>query len=166
MAITKTWGYKAPATTHNVALPDVTKSDYAKSSDKAQDTTYKNITGPIDQQTVVRFATEDVADVYKEFDILPSFQSVSKSGTRSLFQKKDILRVTNAPSSTETSGCDYWVQDCPFKGNITVQVLRSPYVGTAEVSAFLKSLASLLWQSADDENTLNMVLRGATQVLS
>lgn len=168
MSITKTWGYKASESTFNKAIPVLNLNDFAEENSPAMSNNYKNITSPTDQPESVRIATRVVKNVYTGSGVLPSYMSTTKEGVSSLIQVKDILTVQPDEASASASGscCTPWRIDLPAKVNITIQIPRSRYFGSAEAMAVIDRTIAVLQHAATDTTTLDKILRGSTSVLS
>ena len=168
MAITKSWGYKAPSTTYAKEIPVLSKADYAVTETATMSTTYTNISSPIDQAETVKVSTKKVNNVYSGSGVMPSYMAVTKEGVQSLIQVKDIYSVQSdgTTSSASESCCTPWRIDLPTKVNITIQIPKSQYFGASEAATVISRAIGVLQQAADDTTTLNEILRGSTTVLS
>lgn len=166
MAISKSWGYTAAATTHTITVPTLDHSQFALKENKDMEARYSNITSPVDQPEEVRIATKKVTNVYSGSGVIPSYMSTSKEGISSLIQIKDILRIHDDGASDASGCCMPWIIDLPCKVNITVQIPRNQYVGADEAIAVLHRTIAVLEQAANDTATLNKILRGSATVLN
>lgn len=132
MAITTSFGYtESVETPKNIAIPDLSfTTDFAVTKDVADEVILTNRTSPIDQPETIRFGYQNVANVYANTGIDPSYMSVTRRGVSLVAQVNDILRVSCAP--TEGS-CNMNVVDLPLSAHVVVKVPLSQYV-TADVA--------------------------------
>lgn len=88
------------AATQNYACPQLNfDADYALKSETANEVVLVNKTTPADQVESVRFAINDVKNVYTgEQDIDPTMYAPVKKGKSLVCSVKETLRVTNSDS--------------------------------------------------------------------
>lgn len=161
MAIVTSFGYTDSASaTKNIAIPDLSyTTDFAVTKDVADEVVLTNRTSPIDQPETIRFGYQNVANVYANTGIDPSYMSVTKRGVSLVAQVNDILRVTC--ESAENS-CNMNVVDLPLTAHVVVKVPLNQYV-TAETAMAVvnRAISSLYDTGKTSTSRLEAMLRHA-----
>lgn len=146
-----TLGYTDTVSTpKSVSIPDLSYStDFAVLREAADELLLTNLTSPVDQPETIRYGYQNIADIYRNSGIDPSFMATSRRGVSLVGQVNDIVRVTPA----EDSGCctmqqimlpieAHWVLKFPVSQYVTptlaLQILERAFAtafGTGAVTA-------------------------------
>lgn len=166
MAITTSFGYTDTnaAKPLSVNIPDLAYlTDFSMDSrnQKTGEVILTNTTTPIDQPEILRFAIENVANVYANSNIPSYNRSVTTRGVSLLLQVNDILRVSD-PGSECCCGQTF---DLPISTHIVLRVPLNQFVTANEVMAVAKRNFAMLFAGADNSARLNELLRGTLSPL-
>lgn len=83
------------STTISVAVPTLSYAkDFSIRTERAEEVILTNTTSPLDQPETIRFAIQNVGNVYAGTPVAVESQSITKRGVQLLIQLNDILRVT------------------------------------------------------------------------
>lgn len=161
MAITTSFGYTdSIGTTKNIAIPDLSyTTDFAITKEVADEVVLTNRTSPIDQPETIRFGYQNVANVYANTGIDPSYMSVSRRGVSLVAQVNDILRVS---CDGGENACNLSIIDLPMTAHIVVKVPLIQYV-TAELAmgTVNRAISSLYDTGKTSTSRLEAMLRHA-----
>lgn len=152
--------------TKNIAVPQLSySSDYSIKNETASEVVLTNVTSPLDQPELIRFAENPIRDIYKNSNVDPAARSAATQGVSLLVQNIPILRVTPADSS---NCCNMGYLDFPIPIHTVVQAPLSPYVSLDNIyAALLRHFASFFGEGADVTNArLGALLRGALKPAS
>lgn len=128
--------------------------EYATKTSVPGDVVLVNTTTPIDQPEYLRFGIQEIANVYANTDIDPSFYAVSKKGSSLVVQVKDVLRVTDTADPN-------FIQDLPVEAHIVMRVPKSPYVTADMVQTVVNRAIAALFDGNTSSSRINQMLRGA-----
>lgn len=163
MAVIKSFGYTDTTTaTKSLVIPTLNYvNDFSeKKTDTASEVILSNLTCPLDQPETLRYAIQNIKDVYDGTGIEPSYRSVSHRGVSLVVQLRDILRVTQ--SETETQCCDPGIIDLPIETHIVFRVPISQYVDADTVLTVMKrNVAGVFDPTGVTSKQLNALLRGS-----
>lgn len=161
--MTKSFGYTDSVTnTKSISIPTISyTSDFSRDTrvSKKGEQIINNRTSPLDQPETVRFAIDNISNIYKDTSIDPSAMSVSTKGLSLLVQLNDILRVT----PDEGSGV-YPIMpvDLPIGAHLVLKVPSSQYVTATEAMNVVHRLVAFLYETDGTGLTrLEGLLRGA-----
>lgn len=130
-------------------------ADYRKKVDVAGEAVLVNITSPNDRIEKIRFASTDVADVYKGSGIDQAYYSTSKKGVSVVIQLTEVLRVL------ESTDAAYAV-DLPLSCHLVLKVPNHELITATVVETAIKRLLSGLYgQGATTSTRLASLLKGS-----
>lgn len=155
------FGYKDSVTTM-LQLPIPTLSyakDFSIRTERAEEIILTNTTSPLDQPETIRFAIQNVGNVYAGTPVAVESQSVTKRGVQLLIQLNDILRVTPDEEAT-TCGC-FAPYDLPISAHIVLRVPLNSNVSADVALQVLKRNVAALFDGDVTSARLNSMLRGA-----
>lgn len=129
-------------------------ADFRKLRETASELHLVNMTSPLDQQEIVKFARRDIANVYQGTDITSAFHAPSKKGVNLHCQLQEVFKVTDESDSS----LDIRL---PLKASITIQTPAS-YVSAEDVIAVVERLCSTLFETNSvSADRVRALLRGA-----
>lgn len=160
MAKQLNWGYTDTPITGVTALNFPRglvnfSADFAERSDTDGSLVLANITSPLDRVEQVRYARQEVKNVYQNTSIDPKVQSPNRKGVQLLVEFTDIATVT------DTSDPSYRV-DLPIKTHVVIRVPNDALVDGAVVQTHLGRVVSGLFDTGSTTTTrIEKLLRGA-----
>jgi hypothetical protein len=126
--------------TKNIAVPDLTWADYAKTQDEPNEAIVANTTSlEVTSPETVRFACSNVANIYDKTSIDPTMQASVKAGTQVMTELKYFVRATNQISGQEIL--------LPFKGRTVLVIPKFPAVTAEAVEYALKRTHAINYDS-------------------
>lgn len=148
-------------TTLNVAVPQLSYAkDYSVRTERAEEVILTNTTSPLDQPETIRYAIQNVGNVYAGTPVAVESQSVTKRGVQLLIQLNDILRVT--PDEESSSNCCCIAPyDLPISTHIVIRVPLNSNVTADTVLQVVKRNVAALFEGNNTSARLNSMLRGA-----
>lgn len=158
MALTTSFGYSDTiTTTKNIAVPDLDyDKDFAVVKDDADEVVLTNTTSPLDQPETLRFGYQNVANIYANTGIDPSYMSITRKGVSLVAQVNDILRV----SCSDEGACNMNIIDLPVTAHVVVKVPLSQYVTASEAMKVVNRAVSSLYATGTTGTTrLEAMLR-------
>lgn len=130
-------------TTKNIAVPDLTWSDYAKTQDEPNEAILANATSvEVISPESVRFCSTKVNNVYNKRNIDVNAQAPVKSGVQVMSELKFNLRAVNSVSGQEI--------DLPFTGRIVLMVPSYQAVNSTAIEYALKRTISAAFNDSSD----------------
>lgn len=114
--------------------------DFTPKARTAKEVVLANLTSPLGAVETVRFAVNDVANVYTGTGVAPSYSATSKHGVSVLMQLNDIYSITDSVDAT-------FRQDLPITGHIVLKVPDSELLTGDVLKAFLGRLVDLAFNS-------------------
>lgn len=152
------FGYTDSVTTQlSVAVPTLSYAkDFSVKQETASEVVLTNTTSPLDQPETIRYAIQNIGNIYTGTGIDPSFMSVTKRGVSLLVQLNDILRVT----PDDVTCCDA-AYDLPIATHIVIRVPLNSNVDADTVLQVVKRNVAALFEGEADSSRLNAMLRGA-----
>lgn len=131
-------------------------ADFRVMRDEPTEAIITNITSPLDQPERIRWAHQNVTDVYRNTGIDPTLYYGTRKGTQVLFQLTDVFSVTD-PDDPQ------YLALLPISAHLVLKVpnndLLSEEVLMTEISRLLGSLYET--SAAGTAPRLRAVLRGA-----
>lgn len=145
------------ATTVELTVPSLNYGvDFRVMRDEPREAIITNITSPLDQPERIRWAHQDVSDIYRNSGIDPTLYYGTRKGTQVLFQLTDIFSVTDASDPQ-------YLALLPIEAHLVLKVpnndLLSEDVLMTEISRLLGSLYET--SATGTKPRLRAVLRGA-----
>lgn len=148
---TKSWGFiDAPAV--DVKVYPLDTENYAVKADEPTECILVETTSPADQPSSIRYAIQNVADVYSGSDVDPVNKAASKKGKSVVVGIRNILRVTN-----DTTG---EFVDYPVKCNISFTFPISANLDATDVGKVCSRAAGLIIEPAGAA-IINRLMRGS-----
>lgn len=130
-------------------------SDFRVVKDTAGEAIISNITSPIDQPERLRFAHNNVADVYRNTGIDPTHYYASRRGTQILCQLTDVYSVTDSAAP------DYLAL-LPVEAHLVLKVPNNDLISVEQIEALITRMLGGLYETTASQTTrLNAMLRGA-----
>lgn len=161
--MSSSFGYTdSVTTTKNVAVPQLSYAkDFSVKTETPSEVVITNVTSPLDQPETIRFAVQNVKDIYNGTAVDPTAMSVSRNGLSLVVQVNDILRVT--PTEGEACCCGQGYMDFPISTHIVVRTPVAQYIDADTVMTVVKrNISALFGEGADVTSArLNQMLRGA-----
>lgn len=114
--------------------------DFVVKGRNAKDVTLANITSPLGAVETIRFAVNDVANVYTGSGIQPTLWATSKHGVSILAQINEIFSVTDTVDAT-------FRQDLPMSAHIVLKVPDSEFMTGDMLKAIVGRLVNTLFNS-------------------
>lgn len=114
--------------------------DFVVKSRNAKDVTLSNITSPLGAVETIRFAVNDVANVYTGSSIQPTLWATSKHGVSVLAQINEIFSITDTVDAT-------FRQDLPMSAHIVLKVPDSEFMTGDLLKAIVGRLADTLFNA-------------------
>lgn len=114
--------------------------DFTPKSRTSKIAVLANLTSPLGAVETVRFAVNDIANVFTGTGISPTLWATSKHGMSVLIQLNDIFSVTDTVDST-------FRQDLPVSGHIVLKVPDSELITGDVIKAFLGRLCDCAFNS-------------------
>lgn len=131
-------------------------SDFRVMRDEPSEAVITNITSPLDQPERLRWAHQDVSDVYRNSGIDPTLYYATRKGTQVLVQLTDVFSVTDSADPT-------YLALLPISAHLVLRVpnndLLSEDVLMTEVSRLIGGLYET--STGGTEPRLRGILRGA-----
>lgn len=129
--------------------------DYRVVKDESDEAIITNLTSPISQPERIRWAHNNVADVYKNSGIDPTLYYQSRRGTQVLCQLTDVYSVTDTADAA-------YLALLPVEAHIVIKVPNNDLLGPEQVEAIVtRMLAGLYETTAGQYTRLQSMLRGA-----
>lgn len=140
----------------SLTLPQLNyAADFRVTKDEPSEAIVTNLTSPIDQPERIRWAHNNVADVYKNTGIDPTLYYASRRGTQFLCQLTDVYSVTDSADAS-------YLAMLPVEAHLVLKVpnndLISPEIAEGIVT---RMLAGLYETTAGQYTRLRSLLRGA-----
>lgn len=150
-------GYTDSQEDKAVLIPDLSyKSDFATSSDTASEVILSNTTSPIDRVETIRFAIQNVKDVYNGTDIDPGVQAASHRGVSLVCQVSDTYSYYDDADPANKR------VDLPVSAHLVIKAPKSSFIGADDYLAIAKrAFASLFETGSTTSDRLVSLLRGA-----
>jgi len=156
MAISTTWNYTAAAATKQPTIPDVDFSTFSGDDGKSKksDVWITNSTSPLDSPETVRYAIQNIGNIYNGTDIQPAYFATSKAGRQLLIQLNDVLTATDSADPT-------YRMDLPFSGHVVLKFPTNAVVTSSMLLAFYERLVSMAFATgAVTDSRLEVMMRG------
>lgn len=144
------------ATAKTISIPDLSYShDYAKTEDEPSEAKLANTTGTsLNVAERLRYARQDVKNVYASTDVGAANQMPVKTGVRTLAEANILVSATNA-----VSGAEYYV---PLRAWVCVQVPTASFMKDDAVAYALgRALAANFDTGKTDESRQSEIIRGS-----
>lgn len=130
--------------TKNVAVPNLSWSDYARTQDEPNEAIVANTTGlGINPPETVRFAYSKVTNVYSKTNIDAASRAPVQSGVQVMTEIKLNLRATNTVSGQEI--------ELPFTGRLVLVIPH--YMAVTEEAVDYALKRTIAAQFGDDGST-------------
>lgn len=161
MAKTSSFGYTAPASTITISVPKLDWTQFSSDNrkQKSGELILQNTTSPLDQPETIRWAIENIGNVYNGTDIPTTNRSITTRGVSLVIQVNDILRVSD--ESDPECCCGNGAFDLPISTHIVVRVPLNQYVTAEKAMEVLKRDLAAVYNGADSPDFLNQLLRGS-----
>lgn len=163
MATTE-WNYSEGVASDTITIPVMEwPTHFAKRETKTNEIVLANLTSPLTATETIRFAVQNVGNIYTGTGIDPNYYAPSRRGVSILAQVNSCLIIK--PDSAASALQD--AQMLPFSAHIVFRVPQSEYVtSTVLQSVAYRLIASLGDNKAGDAslnigNRLAMMARGA-----
>lgn len=114
--------------------------DFTPKSRTAKEVILTNLTSPLGAVETVRFAVNDVANVFTGTGVAPTVWTPSKHGVSVLIQLNDIFTVSDSVDAT-------FRQDLPVSGHIVLKVPDHELLTGDVLKAFLGRLTDCAFNS-------------------
>lgn len=152
------------STPKSVSIPDLDYAhDFAVTKDTSEECILTNMTSPLDQPETLRFGYQNIADVYRNTGIDPSFMSTTKRGISVVSQVNDILRVI---PDTDTTCCGDTSYDLPISAHVVVKVPVNANVTPDVVKTLVFRAVSTMFNTGKTDSTrIGELLRDALNPL-
>lgn len=142
-----TWPYNdtalSPAGSHGITLPVPNfTADFRVKSNGTDSVTLTNLTTPLGLDETVRFAINNVNDVYAGTSVDRALHAPTKRGKGILVSIHDVAKVTDTTDAT-------FEMALPFKANLTVQFLNHELVDSTVLEVFISRLIAMLYETSD-----------------
>lgn len=163
MATQKTLGYSTNPKDLGVSFKSLLSTHFVVKRDDPGECILTNTDSPIDQPETIRFAAQELSNVYAGTSIEPTNYYAVKKGSSIVMQVKDIIRVTDSSDPT-------FRVDVPIEAHIVVRVPKTPYVSVNDVRDIINRayVATLPYDINNDNldtvgfnNRLEELIRGA-----
>lgn len=156
MSITSSWNYRNATSGVTHELPSVDYSQFSElERGSRQELWITNTTSPVDSPETVRFAIQNVNDIYAGSEILPSYRATSKAGRQLLIQLNDVLRLTDSADPT-------YHADLPFSGHIVLRFPTNESTTALALQVFYERLVRMAYATGvADDTRLEALMRGA-----
>lgn len=143
-------------TTVELQLPQLNyKSDFRVTKDDPSEAIIANLTSPLDQPERLRFAHNNVADVYRNTGIDPTLYWPSRRGTQILCQLTDVYSVTDAEAPS-------YMALLPLSAHLVIKVPNNDLISPQIVENLFERMLAGLYETTDGQYTrLQAMLRGA-----
>lgn len=145
------------ATPMTLSLPTLNYAvDYRVRGDEPNEAIITNLTSPIDAPERIRWAHNDIKDVYKNTGIDPTLYYASRRGTQILCQLTDVLTVT------DDSSPDY-LAELPVSAHLVIKVPNNDLITEDVVMTLIKRMLAGLYETTGTTTTsrLRSLLRGS-----
>lgn len=130
-------------------------SNFRVKSEVADEVKIVNTTSPIDRPEQIRFAYQEIKDVYSNTSIDSSVYAASKKGVQILAQISDVYSLTDSEDAS------YRV-DLPVSAHIVIRVPACEYISSADILGLVNRLNGALYdQKAVNATRLQALLRGS-----
>lgn len=161
MAKTMSFGYKdtaiSGATAVTLTLPTLNYgADFRVTTDEPKEAVVTNVTSPISQPEKLRWAHQDVSDVYRNTGIDPTMYYQSRRGTQVLCQLTDTAKVT------DTADAAYEAL-LPLSVHLVIKVPNNDLITPDVVVSEVERLIAALYETTGTTTTTRLaaILRGA-----
>jgi hypothetical protein len=143
MSANTNYGYEDTLTgTINVSLPALDyETDYAVVSEQSNNVVLTNVTTGVDQPETLRFAIQDVANVYSGTSIDPANFAPSRRGKKLLVSDHLTLRVPNGDGTST---------DFPVKMGLTFEFPTSVNLSDSAISDALHRVFAAAYDVSAD----------------
>lgn len=152
---TTSFGYTDSVTqTKSLPIKDLSYGkDFAVKRNQPEEVILTNTTSPVDQPETIRFGYQQIADIYKNTGIDPSYMSVTRRGISLVCQVNDVLRVTPDDPSVG-------VYDLPISAHVVIKTAVNQNV-TADLvmQVALRAVSSMFSTGSITSERLNAMLR-------
>lgn len=144
------------ATKYNFPVPVIDyKTEYATAKDEPDSVELTNVLTPLDAPTHVRFAIQNIANVYKQGDISAENRLPVTKGVSLMIGKDEIWTVTDSEDPS-------YQKQFPVSGHLVLKVPTNGMVTSTDLLSFiLDILAGLGLQSGATSGRVDALLRGA-----
>lgn len=161
MALTTNFGYTDSVSSKlTLEIPTLSYAkDFSVKSDTSNEVVLTNVTSPLDQPETIRFAIQNIGNVYTGTSVAVENRSVSQRGVQLLIQLNDILRVEAADEGNNP--CCETGFDLPISSHIVIKVPLNQYVNADIVLAVVQRNIAALFEENNTSARLNSMLRGA-----
>lgn len=114
--------------------------DFVTKTRSNKEVVLANLTSPLGAVETIRFAVNDVANIYSGTQIQPTMWATSKHGVSILAQLNDIFSVTDTVDAS-------FRQDLPVSAHIVLKVPDSELITGDVLKAIVGRLADVLFDS-------------------
>lgn len=155
MAITKTysWDNDTTATALTVSVPQIKYAeDFGVTSDGAAEVVLTNAKSDINLPETIRFASQNVVNVYTNSDIDPVLYAPSKKGKSIVMGLNDAVKVVDTDLKTQVV--------YPINSHSVFKFPVSANITAADIKGLMLRQAGLLFKAANDETRINEMMRG------
>lgn len=137
------------------AAPLNFKEDFRVLNTKPGEATITNITSPADRPEKVRFACNDVKNIYANTDVSPERYGPTKTGRSVLVQLSNVYSVED-----KVSGEDLY--QLPMSAHLVLRVPNSEYITDTVIIDHLERLLATLYETGkNDTLRLKALVRGS-----
>lgn len=143
------------------ALPYDTDFDLTK--DGAKECVIANMKAPIDVPESIRFAIEDIANVYAGSDLDPHLYAPLKKGKSVVVGIKDAFKVQRVIADDSTGAISSLLSETvyPVAAHAVFKFPISTEINAEDVQKVLYRLIAALYKTASDATRLNELMRGS-----
>lgn len=136
------------------------EADFAEKEETSGSLILTNITAPLDREETIRYARNEVKNVYSNTSIDPKVQSPNRKGVQLLVQIHDTATVTDSDDPT------YRV-DLPIQTHVVIKVPSDALISGNVVQTHLGRVVSALFDTGSTATSrIEKLLRGALEPTS
>lgn len=157
----QSFGYQDTTTTKlQVPVPTLSYAkDFSVKSETPTEVVLTNTTSPLDQPETLRFAIQNISNIYSGTGIDPAMASVTKRGVSLVVQLNDILRIT--PDADAADCCCTAVTDLPISTHIVIRTPLNSNISADTILSVVERNIAALFDGKVASDRLNAMLRGA-----